>query len=98
MSEQVAIQELAKKGYVVLKLDDLKTVVAEMVSSFGSDKRVKYLSRKEAGIKYGVKRAWFEKYEVDPKSLLKVRCGTEHNSKKMYLEQSIVNELKRQEV
>lgn len=93
MSEVEAIQVLTKKGYQVLKLSDLKTVVAEMVASLGNDKRVRYISRTDAYAKYGVSKDWFLKYETHPETLLRVKPD---GQKKLYLEQSIINEMERQ--
>ena len=62
------------------------------------DKRVLYISRNDALLKYNLNKYWFQKYENNVNSLLVFRQGKKDNAKKLYKEQSILDELERQEL
>ncbi|CAL2108637.1 conserved hypothetical protein [Tenacibaculum sp. 190524A02b] len=105
MSSSISIEEskqfvtaLQNLGLVVIDKKALSDMLLKARLSTQVDKRVKWITKKEARFKYGVTRYWLDNAEIDPNSLLKVDPGESKNSTKKYNEQSIIDEQERRGV
>lgn len=93
--QQQLVNSLQALGLVVIDKKALDELLLKTSLKTRVDKRVKYISKKEAIATYNVTDYWLKKAEVDPYSKLKVNHGEAANSKKKYNEQSIIDELER---
>jgi hypothetical protein len=92
----LSISEIQKAGYVILKREDLESLFINIRQKSQVDKRVKWLDKKTAIVKYKITRYWLNAAESDPFSVLEVSKGKGRNGLKKYKEQSIIDEQKRQ--
>lgn len=94
MSNAISIEFLKENNLILVDKNALLDLMAENNVLQQVDKRVKYLTIKEACKKYKVTRYWLNKNE----NKLKVIVGNHLNSTKKFNEQSIINELNRQSI
>ena len=94
----ITVEFLKENNLVLVDKAALMQFVSEQGLVATVDKRVKWIDRKTAKVKYGVSAYWLRKSETAVGSLLKVNPGNTENSKKKYNEQSIINELERQSI
>jgi hypothetical protein len=92
----ISIQDLKKEGLIIVDKKQFLDLLIEVNVKSAVDKRVKWIDRKTAIAKYGVTRYWLEAAEKDVYSVVKVMQGKLPTSPKKYLEQSIIDEQKRQ--
>lgn len=92
----VSIEEIQNADYVILKREDLENLLVNVRLKNVVDKRVKWIDRKTAIKKYAVSRYWLSAAEKDCNSLLKKQKGLGKTATVKYLEQSIIEEQKRQ--
>lgn len=92
MSKEELAEWLTSNNLLIVSKDLLEQQYIEAREKLMVDKRVKWISAKEAIAKYNVTRYWLNQREFDIHSLLKVSKGAGKTSTKKYLEQSIINE------
>lgn len=92
----VSLDFLKENNLVIVDKNTLFAALSEAGLGAAVDKRVKWISKKQAFEKYNVTRGWLDKAEKNPSSILKVNVGTTRTSTKKYLEQSIIDEQSRQ--
>lgn len=94
MSNIISIEFLKENNLILVDKNALLDLMAENNVLQQVDKRVKYLTVKEACKKYNITRYWLNKNENN----LKVIVGNHFNSTKKFNEQSIINELNKQSI
>ncbi len=92
----VSLDFLKENNLVIVDKNILFAALSEAGVAASVDKRVKWISKKEAFAKYDVTRSWLDKAEKNPSSVLKVNAGKTKTATKKYLEQSIIDEQNRQ--
>ena len=92
----VSLDFLKENNLIIVDKNVLLNHLIEVNVGSSIDKRVKWITKKIAISKYGVTRYWLDNAENNNSSLLEVAVGLAKNSTKKYLEQSIINEQKRQ--
>jgi hypothetical protein len=89
---------LKKENLILVNKDAFLDFMIEINLKTSVDKRVKWLDRKTVIAKYGISKHHLMQMERDVFSLLKTKKGKGITSTKFYQEQSINDELKRQEI
>ena len=92
----VSLDFLKKNNLVIVDKNTLLAALSEAGLSNSVDKRVKWITKQQAIVKYNVTRHWLDKAEKNPASVLKVDVGVTRTATKKYLEQSIIDEQNRQ--
>ena len=92
----VSLDYLKENNLVIVDASTLFAALYEAGLSASVDKRVKWITKKQAIAKYNVTRNWLDKAAKNPASELKVHVGTTKTATKKYLEQSIIDEQNRQ--
>ena len=92
------IEQLKKENLVILSKPLLLDFMIEANLATKEDARFKYLTTKQACMLFGVTRYWLETSAADPYSRIKIIAGKAKNSVNRYSKQSIMDELKRQEI
>lgn len=96
MSEERFIEILEQRGLIIISKDVLEQKLIEVRKQTMVDKRVKWITAKEAILKYDVTYHWLQKNEKDTSSELKVIKGPGRTSTKKYNEQSIIDQQQRE--
>ena len=91
----VSLSEFKREGLIIVDKDQFLNLLIEVNVKSAVDKRVKWIDRKTARLKYGVSRNWLLKAEADSFSVLKFQKGKFKTSATKYLEQSIIDEQNR---
>ena len=92
------VNSIKSLGLVLVDEDYLRKLHFDVAAATSKDPKRTYLSRKEVKEKYNRTRYWLDAAEMDPRSKLKFRAGKGVTSKKEYLEQSVIDEMKRQSI
>lgn len=87
---------LHDNNLLLVNRDALVDLVREANALQPTSKTVKWITVKKACESYGVTRYWLNAALEDPQTCLRVNAGKHLNSKKLYNEQSIIDEMERQ--
>jgi hypothetical protein len=97
MSKYDFLQELTASGLLVVSKNALLDLVIDANIATKEDARIKYLTAKQVVKEFGVTKYWLE-MTTSKKSKIKVIPGKAKNSANRYQKQSVIDELKSQEL
>lgn len=87
---------LIQEGLMIVSKEQFLNKLIEVNVKSSVDKRVLWIDKKTARLKYGVTNHWLDQAEKDASSYLQVSKGKGRTSTKKYKESSIIDEQQRQ--
>lgn len=99
--EELTFEFLKKNNLILIDKSALMDLMADVNRQMAVEKKYKWIDKRVAVSKYAITESWLRKWRNKtqfPESKLRVKKGTGRTSTVKYNEQSIINELERQEV
>jgi len=98
MSKSEFLQELTASGLLVVSKNALLDLVIDANIATKEDARIKYLTASQVVKQFGITKYWLEMTTAKKNSKIKVIPGKAKNSANRYQKQSVIDELKSQEL